>query len=179
MTLDGREVGQLDPLPNVGLTPTATQALLDVRMAGATQRPGPGSDAPAVAEFYHGMREAEADLATRIETKARGGDHSVSAADAHELTVYAFQCAVEAHSRAITEPDAVQRARLFGARNAFSVAYGELALRDTEHMDAPDIADRMIEALDNGVTDTDLLVKAAWESNFPILLTAGDISLAP
>jgi len=143
-------------------------------MAGASQRPGPGSDTPAVAELYLGMREAESDLGGRLEAKAKTGDHSVAAADAHELTVYAFKSAVEAHSRAITEPDAVKRARLLGARNAFSVAYGELALRDTEHMDAPDIADRMIEALNNGVTDTELLVKAAWESTFPILLTAGD-----
>jgi len=166
--LDGREVGALDPLPNVGLTPMAAQAMLDVRLAASVQRPGPGADSQAVAELYHGMREAEADLASRIETKARSGNHAVSAADAHELTVYAFRRAVEAHSRAINEPDAIQRARMFGARNAYSVAYGELALRSTEHMDAPDIADRMIEALDNGVTDTDTLVKAAWESNFPI-----------
>ncbi|MCL2850511.1 MAG: hypothetical protein FWE61_10790 [Micrococcales bacterium] len=179
MTLDGREVGQLDPLPNVGLTPAAAQALLDVRVAGATERPGPGSDSPGNAEFYLGMREAEADLAARIEAKAKTGDHSVAAADAHELTVYAFHSAVDAHARAITEPDAVKRARLFGARKAFLVTYGELALRDTEHMDAPDIADRMVEALNNGITDTELLVRAAWESNFPILLTAGDISLAP
>jgi len=120
------------------------------------------------------MREAEADLGARLEAKAKSGNHSVAAADVHELTVYAFKSAIEAHSRATKEPDAVRRARLFGARDAFSVAYGELALRDTEHMDAPDIADRIIEALNNGVTNTELLVKAAWESNFPILLTAGD-----
>jgi len=160
----------LDPLADVGLPPLATRAVLDVKMAGSVQRPGPGADTQAVSELYHGMREAEADLAARIEAKARGGDHSVSAPEAHELTLYAFRRAVDAHTKAISNPDPGQRARLFGARNAYSVSYGELALRDVEHMDAPDIADRLIEALDSGITDTSLLVKAAWDGPFPIEL---------
>jgi hypothetical protein len=167
---DARTAPKLDPLPDVGIPPMATQAMLDLKMANSVQRPGPGADAQAIAEWYRGQREAEADLYARIEAKARSGNHSVSAAAAHELTLYAFHRAVEAHTKAVAETDPVQRARLFGARNAYAISYGELALRDVEHMDAPDIADRIIESLDSGVTDTELLVLAGWDADFPILL---------
>ena len=159
-----------DPLQSRGMSAPSTRAMIDVKFAGATRPAGPAADNPAVAALYQGMREADADIGRRLERAALDGGHVVSAAAAHQLTAYALDQAVSAHQAAqdITDPD--ERATVFGARNSYSASYAELALRNVEHMDAPGIADRLIEALDVGVTDTTPLVEAAWDAPFPITL---------
>lgn len=161
----------VDPRPNDGLGPERTQALVDVKFAGAARPDGPAAGDPTVAAFYLGMREADADLGRRAESRAISGIHQLAAATAHELTVYAFTQAVALHQRALQTPDPATRARLFGARNAFAESYAQLALRDVTHMDAADVADRLVEALGSGLTDPGQLVKAAWAAPFPIILT--------
>jgi hypothetical protein len=148
----------------------ATRAMIDVKFAGATRPVGPTADNPAVAALYQGMREADADVGRRLERAALDGGYVVGATAAHLLTGYALDQAVSAHQAAQDIADVEERATIFGARNAYSASYAELALRNVEHMDAPGIADRLVEALDIGVTDTTLLVEAAWDARFPIKL---------
>lgn len=161
----------VDPRPDDGLSPDRTQALIDVKFAGAARPDGPAAADPAVAAFYLGMREADADLGRRAESRAVSGMHQLGATTAHELTVYAFSQTVALHQRALQTPDPAARARLFGARNAFAESYAQLSLRDVTHMDAADVADRLVEALGSGLADPGQLVQAAWATPFPIVLT--------
>lgn len=166
-----RSTVALDPRPHDGLDHERTRAFIDVKFAGARCPVGPAADDPAVAELYRGMREADADMGRRIEAAALAVGHALSAPSAHELVAYAFSQAVTLHLAAHQVTDPVARARLFGARNAYAVSYAELALRDVLHMDAPDIADRLVESLDTGSVDLSQLVGAAWDCTFPIVLT--------
>lgn len=161
----------VDPRPDHGLGPERTQALIDVKFAGAARPDGPAAGDPTVAALYLGMREADADLGRRVESQAISGMHRLSATTAHELTVYAFTQTVALHQLALQTSDPTGRARLFGARNAFAESYAQLSLRDVTHQDAADVADRLVEALGSGVTDPGQLVQAAWAAPFPIVLT--------
>jgi hypothetical protein len=164
-----RSAAALDPRAHDGLDSERTRAIIDVKFAGAGRPVGPAAADPAVAELYRGMREADADFGRRLETTSLTAGHSLSAPQAHELVAHAFSQTVNLHLKALQLTDPVARARLFGARNAYAVSYAELALRDVLHMDAPDIADRLVEALVNGITEPMLLVEAAWDSPFPIV----------
>ncbi|MBU4215941.1 MAG: hypothetical protein KJ792_14975 [Actinobacteria bacterium] len=164
-----RLAAALDPRPDDGLDTARTRASIDVKFAGANRPAGPAAEDPAVAQLYRGMREADSDIGRRIEHAALGAGHRLSATSAHELVAYAFGQTVSLHLGALQLTDPVARARLFGARNAYAVSYAELALRDVLHIDAPDIADRLVEALDSGLTDPALLVESAWDAPFPIV----------
>jgi hypothetical protein len=157
-----------DPLLGHGMSGSAARAMIDVKFAGSTRPAGPAADIPAVAALYQGMREADADVGQRLERAALDGGQQIDAAAAHELTEYALSRTIEGHQGAQRLTDPNERARVFGARNAYASSYAELALRDVEHMDAPDIADRLIEALDNGVVEVEKLVRCAWDAPFPI-----------
>lgn len=172
MTTPNGQLIALGPDPSTarGMTVLGTRAMIDVKFAGARRPAGPAADNPAVAALYQGMREADADLGRRLERAALDGEHAVDAAAAHELTSYALAQTLAAHQAALQATDPNERARAFGARNAYAVSYAELALRNVEHMDAPDIADRLVEALDNGVSSVAQLVTSAWDAPFPISL---------
>lgn len=165
---DEQPAAVLDPLSETPLTPARAQAMIDVKVAGSIQPPGPGTNDEAVAELYRGMREADADLAARLESAALSGDHSVPSHVVHGMVLYTFRRTIETHNNAVADLLPTSRARLFGARNSYAVSYAQLALRDVDHMDSPDIADRLIEALDSGAGSTEAVLAAAWDSPFPI-----------
>lgn len=117
-----------------------------------------------------GLAEEYASAAFSDPDPGQGRCRRIDGRRVDELAQYALRRAMEAqqHLAVVADHDHHGRKAALGRRDAYARSYAELTLRSVDNQNAQLVADRLTDALADGITDRTELHDAAWNVRHPI-----------